>query len=177
MSSNNTITVERVRELLDYDPETGVLTWKLSRGSVRAGKIAGSIDYKGYRTIQVDGINYRSHRLAWVYVYGYWPPEQLDHINGVRIDNRIKNLRPVNQSESSRNMSRRRTNSSGTTGVRFNKRDKKWVARIGVNCKWIYLGYFDSKEDAVKVRKQAEKELGYHSNHNRDAQPQGENDE
>lgn len=86
------LTVERLRELLDYDPETGVFRWKEPRRKCRVGEVAGSLRKDGYVKIQVDGRFYQAHRLAWLCVYGVWP-SAIDHIDGNRANNAIANLR------------------------------------------------------------------------------------
>ena len=91
---NETISAERLREVLDYNPETGEFTWKIATGRrVRVGGRAGTVSAKGYIVIKVFNINYQAHRLAWVHVYGVWPEKELDHSNRLRSDNSINNLR------------------------------------------------------------------------------------
>jgi hypothetical protein len=94
-----TLTAERLREILGYDPETGLFTRLVRTGRIRAGEVAGTAHSRGYRSIVIDGRVYLSHRLAWLYVHGEWPPEQIDHINRNRADNRLVNLRAAKQSQ------------------------------------------------------------------------------
>ena len=89
------VTRERITECLNYDPASGVFTWKISRGKSKVNKIAGCVDTTGYIVIRIDGMNYKAHRLAWIYVYGEWPNDLIDHINGINNDNRIENLELV----------------------------------------------------------------------------------
>ena len=111
---------------------------------------------------------YRAHRLAWLIVYGSFPPDQIDHINGVKHDNRIMNLRAVTHAENSRNRPLYIGNKSGHTGIFYNKRMKKWVAQIGGTDKRVNLGSFENKEDAIEARRIAEINYNYHPNHGRD---------
>ena len=97
MTNEPLLTQDGLRQLLNYDPDMGAFTWRQGRGPVRAGGVAGCLTRKGYRRIQIDGQNYMAHRLAWLYMYGSWPPEQIDHINEIKSDNRLDNLRLANQ--------------------------------------------------------------------------------
>ena len=174
------ITQERLKELLHYDPETGVFTWKFrdkayfhkglrseSWNSKWANTIAGSIfTCHGitYKHTSIFKKSYRMHRLAWLYVYGEWP-DQIDHINGNGIDNRILNLRSVTNRENHRNVKLRTDNKSGVNGVNKCKQTKKWKVRINIYGKEKWIGRFDSFEEAKKARKAAEVEYGFHANH------------
>lgn len=143
------ITVERVRELLIYDSETGVFRWKVASTRVKIGDVAGS-DGDGYRVIRIDQRNYKAHRLAWLYVHGEWPAKDIDHINGVRSDNRIANLRDVSRSVNIQNLRRARSdNSSGLLGVSRNR--GRWRAVINLEGKRHHLGYFASADLAHEV--------------------------
>lgn len=108
----------------------------------------------------IDGENYLAHRLAWLYVYGEWPKNQIDHINRIKTDNKIKNLRDVTNSTNQHNNAIRRHNTSGTTGVMTLKSKNSWGAQIYVNNKRIYLGVFKTKEEAISARKNYEKFIG-----------------
>ncbi len=108
-----------------------------------------------------------SHRAAWAIYYGEYPKNHIDHINGVRTDNKIINLRDVTRSENQRNMKTHKHNTSGHTGVGFHKKTEKWRANIWKNNKQIHLGLFDDFEGAVAARKSAEKKYNYHPNHGR----------
>ena len=162
----NDLTASYVRELFDYDTKTGNLIWKVTKCNRGiAGSVAGCIHPNGYRLISIDSSNYRAHRLVWLHHYGEWPEEFLDHINGVKTDNRLSNLRLATAVINLRNQKLRKTNSSGVCGVRWHKASNKWVATIHVNGKENHLGLFENKEDAIAARKQAEFEYGFHPNH------------
>jgi hypothetical protein len=153
------IALNRLKDLLLYTPKTGVFTWRNARGKVRAGDVAGAVDYYGYVVIRIDRVLYKAHRLAWLYMYGEWPSRNIDHINRVKNDNRIENLRNVNQSVNTHNAKVRSNSKSGVSGVVWRADRKKWCARIKIGYKNIFIGNFDLKEDAVKARRNAEKKL------------------
>lgn len=135
------LTQEQVRELLNYDPETGVFTWKATTGSrAVAGTVAGSRHSQGYRSIMLFKRNYLAHRLAWLWVYGQFPENTIDHIDRDRTNNAMSNLREATIQENNRN--------NGAKGYRLFKRTGKWVASIGVDNKNIHLGYFTTPADA-----------------------------
>jgi len=141
------LTIERLKELLTYEPATGEFRWIAKRGKrQQCGEIAGHIDRSGYRQIRVDQRLYLAHRLAWFYVHGEWPPNGLDHINRAPGDDRIVNLRLATQAENLRNTSIRSDNTSGQRGVSWGH--GKWVAEIQVNRKRIYLGRFAELDQA-----------------------------
>jgi len=154
---------------LDYDPDTGVFTWGAGAPKIVRGKPAGGLGRQGYMRIKIKGKKYALHRLAWLWYTGTFPPEDLDHINGVKADNRLLNLRAVTTQENMRNVAKWRNNSSGVTGVQWNKAHAAWHVRIGVGGKYKHLGYFKDFNEAVAVRKEAEVHYGYHENHGRDA--------
>jgi hypothetical protein len=142
-------SAERLRELLHYDPATGIFTWLARANSrVHGGDVAGSVNGRGYRQIGIDGRKYRAHRLAFLYMTGEWPVEQIDHINGVTVDNRWANLRPADQSLNNANTSRSKRNTSGYKGVSWHATKRKWKAEIGVNGRRRYLGYFSDPAEA-----------------------------
>lgn len=136
------LTQERVRDLLNYDPETGIFTWRRRQGQCGAGAIAGSNDGDGYRRVKVDRRSYRAARLAWFYVTGSWPPVQIDHADTDSMNDRWSNLRLATASQNRANTCRPVTNSSGIKGV--SRHRSKWGARI--QKRW--LGTFDSPEKA-----------------------------
>jgi hypothetical protein len=141
------ISAERLRELLAYDPETGVFTWRVgNRRNVVPGQRAGCPDTGGYLLIRVAGRLVAAHRLAWLYVHGEWPSEQVDHINSVKTDNRICNLRLATRAQNMRNMGLRRSNTSGFKGAW--KHGKRWKSVIMVDRRRIHLGCFDTPEEA-----------------------------
>lgn len=167
------LTAEYVRSILEYDPQSGVLTWRTNRGRrAREGDQAGCNHRKGrtsvvYRDVVINKKAYLAHRLIMLMVNGYWPPEQVDHIDGNGLNNRIGNLRLVTNKENGRNQPRHCHNSSGHTGVTWHKQRKKWHAQIVVDGKRHHLGYFIDKNDAVEARKRAEGTYGFHQNHGR----------
>lgn len=152
------LTAEKLRELLHYDPETAVFTWKVSTtNSVKAGDVAGYVNNGGYLLISIQGRAYQAHRLSWFYTYGEWPKASIDHINRNRLDNRIANLRDVSHKQNLQNASKRSDNTSGYTGISRHRLAGKWQAHITHNQKSIYLGLFENLEDAVTARKAAER--------------------
>lgn len=152
---------ERLRSLLDYDPETGKFTWRVRTSNrVDVGRGAGCREARdGYIYIRLDDTLYKAHRLAWLYVHGEWPIGALDHINGIPGDNRIVNLRAASPSQNSCNQRRQSNNSSGFKGVSWYKRDGKWKAHITYRGKGFHLGYFDTAEEAYAAYCAKAKEL------------------
>ena len=144
------ITIETLRCLLNYDPDTGIFCWRVQPSrNVKAGVVAGTVNHDGYIRIKIDGTLFMAHRLAWLYVYGAWPQDQIDHINGDKRDNRIANLRDVSRSVNMQNQVRaQKDNKSGLRGVSWNKNKKRWEAGISVNGRNEYLGSFDTTEAA-----------------------------
>lgn len=143
-----TITQQRIKELLNYDPETGDFTRIVDRQRFKAGEKAG-YTHKGYVRISVDQKEYLAHRLAWLYVHGKIP-KFLDHINGLKDDNRIQNLREATHSQNMMNAAPRKTNKSGYKGVSYCKVMSKWRAQIQVDKKKITLGHFDDVREAAE---------------------------
>lgn len=143
------ISQEELKEILHYDPETGIFTRRVASANnkMKVGQVAGNID-RGYVRIMVMGRLYRAHRLAWLYVHGRFPPDEIDHINGVRGDNRLCNLRPATKSQNGMNRGAIRGKTSGYKGVSWHKRDKKWHAQATVDGNHHCLGYFDTAEEA-----------------------------
>lgn len=158
------LTQDRLKELLHYSADTGIFTWRVSRGCRKAGSVAGTTPQspKEYCQIQVEGVQRDAHRLAYFYVYGEWPVE-IDHEYRDRSDNRIRGLRNVTHLENQRNLPMLSTNTSGVTGVR--KAGKRWRAYIGIGGKTKELGTFKLFEKAKAVRLAAEVAFGYHPNH------------
>jgi len=153
------ITQERLKELLNYDPETGIFVWKTKRGRCPAGAIAGSPNVDGHIKIRIDYNYYLAHRLAWLYVYGEFPASCMDHANRCPSDNKISNLRPATFKENQQNRKINKNNKSGHAGVYFDKFNLKWRAHIAVNSESISLGSFSTKDEAIKARREAKKKL------------------
>lgn len=153
------LTQDRLKELLHYDSETGVFTWRVSRCSVKAGDTAGNVNVKtGHRQIWIDRVRYYAHRLAWLYVCGCWPCDKIDHINGDTDDNRIANLREATQQQNSRNRKLSCNNTSGYSGVRWHSLTGKWLVQIAVPGKGqTHVGLFSDKDEAICARKTAER--------------------
>lgn len=171
--------VETLRKLLDYDPETGFLTWKprpvemfpnepkFKRWNTRyANKRAGNAKgyQKGYIAMCILSKNYPAHRVAWAMHYGEWPKDQIDHINRQPADNRISNLRIVSNFENCRNKGFSKKNTSGHIGVHLRRNTGKWYAYISMRGR-VSLGSFNTFEEAVAARKAGELKYGYHPNH------------
>lgn len=134
-----------------------------------AGKVAGNTTPRGYIQIGAFGRLMKAHRIAWCLHYGSWPSAGIDHINGVKTDNRIINLRDVGQAENNRNAALKRNNTSGACGVSWKRGLDKWTASIEEDGRQVHLGVFTEKTDAIAARKAAERRIGYHENHGRTA--------
>ena len=153
----------RAEELFVYD---GVnLLWKVNKARAKKGDLAGYITAQGYRTVRADGKMYGVHRLIWLMVKGHMPDCEVDHINGIRLDNRICNLRSVSWSDNGKNKRMLKNNTSGCIGV--SQYGDRWQAYINADAKRISLGVFHLKDDAIKARKKAEEYYNYHDNHGR----------
>lgn len=140
------LTQARLREVLAYDPETGVFTWIAGQC---AGKVAGSKHKSGYRQIQIGPRIYKAHRLAWLYVHGRFPHADIDHLNGVRDDNRLDNLREATRSENLQNVTRaRRHKSAGRLGAFWVEEKGKWLASTTLNGRSRFLGYYATESEA-----------------------------
>ena len=188
------LTQEYLKEALDYDPETGVFKWRMDRPSshfpdwrgrngwsknISSDLIAGSPSKPtkrnplSYLIIGLSGKNYKAHRLAWLYVYGEWPSEDIDHINQNTLDNSIDNLRLSVDKLNHRNRTKYRNNKSGIPGVSFYTRLQKWQAEGQqiIDGKRVrhYLGVFTSFLDACAVRKSWELRYGYSENHGKES--------
>lgn len=147
MSATLNVSAARLRALLSYDAETGDFRWLVNRTSNKvAGKLAGSID-NGYLRIGVDGRSYRAHRLAWLHTHGTWPMFCVDHIDGVKTNNCLANLRDVTHNINMQNQKRAQTNTeSGILGVY--PEGIRWKAVISIHGKQTHLGTFDTPEQA-----------------------------
>jgi hypothetical protein len=157
----NPLTVDRLRELLAYDPETGVFVWRVSRGRMPAGARAGSVAGHGYVHVMIDGRLYKAHRLAHFHMTGSWPADEIDHEDRQRANNVWGNLRPATHKQNRENESPRKNNTSGFRGVAF--RCGKWQAKIVHRGRFINLGGFPCKDDAIEFRMLAEAMLFTHA--------------
>lgn len=154
------LSAARLRELLHYDPHTGLFTRIVPRGRHRSGVAAGYLSPSGYVIIGVDGVLYRAHRLAWLYMFGKWPVHEIDHLNQIKTDNRIENLRDVERAHNEANKSAASSVSiSGVRGV-SPRPDGAFVARIARRRKLIHLGAFHNISDAEAAYLKAKAELG-----------------
>lgn len=153
------MTQKRVKGLVSYNKVTGKFV------SRRNGNPLGSIGADGYLVVQLGVKVYYLHRLAWLYVYGYLPEGVIDHIDHNKCNNAIDNLREVAQTDNCKNKKLPKNNSSGFVGVRWNTRLGKWTAEVKVGRKSIYLGAFQSLEEAVNARQRANEEYSFHENH------------
>lgn len=163
------ITFEEAKELFTYDRETGVIKWrKRTNHNQRKNLVAGYTmsNDTGYIQINIKCKKYKAHRIAMLLSYGFYGDElEVDHINHVRNDNRLVNLRFVTRKGNSRNQSKRSNNTTGAMGVSYNKAIRKYVAFITVDSVYIHLGTFVSLEEAAKARKDADIKYGYNANH------------
>lgn len=143
------LTAERLREVLNYNPDTGVFSWRIvPHNRFRVGDIAGTKHAQGYRIIAVSRVYFMEHRLVWLWVHGVWPKEGIDHINGVRDDNRIANLREATKAENSQNRKAKTGGGEFGLGTTYNKSAKKWQATIGIGRRREHLGSFATQEEA-----------------------------
>lgn len=165
----------QLHDLLDYDPSIGIITWKSRPNQPKwnaryAGREAmAGFDRKGYRRSQILGAPVAVHRVIWAMVHGEWPKADIDHINGKKADNRIANLRAVTRQDNNRNKAKRKDNTSGVTGVTWDRSRQAWAARIRHNGRNKALGRFATVEAAAEARERAMREYGYHENHGRPA--------
>lgn len=154
------LTVQRLKELLRYDPETGVFYRLKGTGKgAHVGAVAGSKTKFGYIVISADRHPYMAHRLAWLYTTGDWPAGLLDHKDGDRSNNAFSNLREATKSQNAANAKRHSDNSSGIKGVSLHKASGRWRATIGFNGRQFGLGYFVTKEEAQAAYSKKAKEL------------------
>ena len=157
------LTQEKLKELLDYDPETGIFTNKIDRGRrAKKGNVAGIFHVStGYWHIKIDNKIYKAHRLAFLYMEGYLPENCVDHIDRNKINNKWDNLREVSISCNNKNCNLRKDNNSGITGVSWYKKYNKWQSVIKTPKQQINLGCFDNLIDAAKARWEAEIKYNY----------------
>jgi hypothetical protein len=186
------VPIEELRRLVAYNPQTGALTWlprepkhfragredkegrhsPAHRAKVWNSHYAGTpalaaIERAGYGHGDIFAKRYKAHRVAWALYYGEWPEGEIDHINGIRSDNRLINLRVVSHKDNMRNQRLSKANKSGVIGVCWASHRGKWSAQIKVNRKKLHLGLFGTIKEAAAARKAAERKYGFHPNHGR----------
>lgn len=143
------VTVDRLRELLTYQPETGILVWRVKYGNVDAGSVAGTLSSTGYLTVGIDGEKFRVHRVAWALWTGKWPVQTIDHMDGNRANNRAENLRCVSQSVNMQNIRKPTSrNTSGYLGVYWSERRGGWMAALSVDKKKKRWGPYSTSDRA-----------------------------
>lgn len=150
MLYENTLTLEELKAVLTYDPSTGLFTRKITiSGRFNAGDVVGHKAKNDYVRICVGYRSYAAHRLAWFYMTGMWPDRVIDHINGKRNDNRFTNLRSVSNSENLQNQRKAHKGTrSGLLGVGWHAKARKWRSQITLDKKQVFLGLFETKEEA-----------------------------
>lgn len=158
------LTQTRLKELLVYSPDTGIFIWKDTRGGAKKGVVAGSINVHGYVMLMIDYKSYFAHRLAFLYMEGHFPENEVDHKNRDRADNSWANLLGVSRSCNMKNTKVYKTSKSGITGVGWHKRNGKWRVRIKVFGKRLYLGTFKTKLEAAQARWEGEVKYGFTDN-------------
>lgn len=171
------LSQEVLCKLLNYNPKTGLFIWKsrnrnwfksdheFGRWNTRyANKPALTTKIDGYPMGHILIKPYKAHRVAFCMTYGYWP-QYVDHINGQRDDNRIVNLQEASKVQNGRNQKKSSINTSGVTGVHWWEAGRVWRAQIGVNGRKLYLGAFETKEEAIAARKSAEKLYNFSERH------------
>lgn len=149
------ITQEELKDLVQYDPDTGILIRLFAVNRWKVGSVMGTSDKDGYRVTDIKGKKYKIHRVAWFYVHGVWP-NIIDHLDGDPANNRINNLRNTDCRGNAINRKLQANNTSGVCGVYWHKGNEKWSATMKENGKLIHLGYFSEFEDAVTARAAAE---------------------
>lgn len=163
------LTQKELKQILHYDPDTGVFVWLFRRGCKPKGSVAGHTQNNGYVMTRINQRPFLLHRLAFLYMTGSMPNGQVDHINHITDDNRWINLRDVSGAENSRNSSMRSNNTSGYVGVYWDSKRRKWFAAfariVNDKRKFIRLGFFSQKADAIAARAKGNIEYGFHKNH------------
>lgn len=166
LKKNLLMSVGDIRDLVDYNPETGVLTAKANFSGRQAGSVIGSQTWQGYYAFSLFGKKCFAHRLAWLLHYGEWPSQPIDHINGIKTDNSIRNLRLCSLSQNQFNKPTQKNNTTGVKGVYWNKRDKRYVASVQFNGKKYSAGHHkdieNAKEAVMKLREKLAREFTNH---------------
>ncbi len=160
LHKRSSLSQARVRELLHYDPLTGIFTWLVHRrshaGRVAPGVVAGQINKYGYRVIGIDGERHFASRLAWLYMKGVWPDDEVDHENRRPGDDRWDNLRPATSGQNKCNRGARSDNKSGVIGVAFDGARGKWRATMVIGGKRVLYARFGTFDEAARARRAAE---------------------
>lgn len=152
------ITQERLKEVLHYSESTGVFVWLNDmRNGSKAGEVAGGLSLGGYIYIRIDQAAYRAHRLAWLYVYGRFPADIIDHANGIKTDNRIGNLREANQSQNMQNKRASKNSKTGVKGVCLCSQTGRFQVKIRVDGKYKHIGRYDTVDEGAKAYANAAK--------------------
>ena len=160
------LTFREAKELFIYDRETGIIKWRKRTRGRRGNLVAGYANSNGYTRIKFNGKQYPAHRIAMLLSYGFYGDGlEVDHINHVRNDNRLANLRFVTTADNHRNLSRYNKNNTGVAGVFYRKDIRKYTAQITVDGVQIYLGIFATLEEAARARKDADIKFKYNANH------------
>jgi len=158
-------TQSELRSMLEYDPLTGIVTWKENRSNMIKGSVAGCVHSSGYRVIGLNNKTQRLQRVIWVYMFGHIPEGfYIDHINGNKLDNRLENLRLATNNQNQQNRPAPKNSSSGYRGVTWHKQVNKWMSRICHNGERTTIGFFDSAEEAYTAYKKEANKLFTHHN-------------
>jgi hypothetical protein len=169
------LTLDVAQKLFTYDPVSGRLTRKINYGNTKPGSL-GAVN-SGYYRFKVGQNIYKAHRLAWFLTYGGWP-ENIDHINGVRSDNRLENLRAATAGENSKNVAKRTGTKTGEAGITINENPvNKYSVRVGNNHDRVHVGVYSNLEEAIQARDAALKQYGYHPNHGKTPEERAEYEE
>lgn len=171
MSNHDHITPEYLRQILDYAPDTGELKWlrrtpEMFGGCAparcaewfnanMAGKPAGGIGHKGYRTLEISGRHFLASRVCWAITHGRWPPDQIDHINCIRSDDRLCNLREATAYQNARNKAAGSKNSTGVKGVHFERGKNKYVAQVKLDGRYVFRRRFKTINEAAAAYAEA----------------------
>jgi hypothetical protein len=153
------LNIEHLKERLSYEPETGVFRWIKPRIGMKAGAVAGYVNDHGYIVINTGGRMWKAHRLAWWFVHGEEPNGLMDHINGSRTDNRIKNLRVVTAQQNAMNRCARCDSKTGIKGISWRADKSRWIAEICKDGKRVQVGSFKKREDAAAAYQEAARQL------------------
>ena len=153
------IDQETVKKLFHYDAESGMLLWRNGNGrNVKPWQQAKALNGNGYCSVKIEKKNHPVHRIIWLYVYGHFPEQDIDHKNRIRNDNRLCNLRAVSRTDNCQNISLPSHNKSGHIGVSWFKNHNCWTVYVKVNKKNKWLGYYKNLDDAIAARKAGEKQ-------------------